>query len=41
MKKILLTLMALLAILPASADNYFSLRYDTISTSNDTLWIND
>lgn len=39
MKKIILTLMALMAILPASADNYFSLRYDTISTSNDTLWI--
>ena len=29
MKKMLLTLMALMAILPASASSYFSLRGDT------------
>ncbi|MBQ6165940.1 MAG: dockerin type I repeat-containing protein [Muribaculaceae bacterium] len=39
MKKILLSLMALMAILPASADNYFTLRADSaISAVNDTLW---
>ena len=39
MKKMLLSLMALMAILPASADNYFTLRADSaISAVNDTLW---
>ena len=39
MKKILLLLLAMTAILPASADRYFSLRYDTISAVNGTLSI--
>lgn len=37
MKKILFSLMALMAILPASADRYFTLRYDSITAINDTL----
>lgn len=38
MKKMLLILMALMAILPASASSYFSLRGDTFRAANDTLW---
>jgi len=39
MKKILFLLMALAAIVPARADNYFSLRTETVTAVNDTLWI--
>lgn len=39
MKKILLTMIAIMAILPASADNYFSLRTDSVWAVNDTLWL--
>ena len=37
MKKLTVFLMALLAILPATADNYFTMRKDTVYPVNDTL----
>lgn len=40
MKKILLTMMAIMAILPASADNYFSLRTDSVWAVNNAADIN-
>lgn len=39
MKKILIILMALMAIFPASADTFFSLRSETVTAVNDTLWL--